>query len=565
MTRLFWTKRSAEQRKLCPGPPLPADFDIQDQFHEPETGVVDQNPSLPSSIIVPDCNIHYVPPELLAAIMLLTQSDISPWTLEGRRWIYVTHVSRYWRQVSLNLPHLWTSVDTSWAAIATSFIRRSGTAPLSLKINLQAKSSWLECQAINFALTHFTRTKELHLSFDGVHELAKISSSLYRPGFTSVLQSLVSLETTNVHLPYPPGLLGNLKTLKVHWVGVRHHISGDFLSILSTLEYCTELESFELRNKSGSLPTDDVVPPSRIVCLPRLRHISLASHYSSTAIHLLNHLTLPELVSVVTSGYAEAHTNHPSVLPTLLMSLDSCLVSMYDSDVHAWFSSKANPERTMEVRLRLPQNPWGSMMADSFNIFQPVFRAAFSQLHSLFLIIGFSSLTSLSIPHPFPTTKWVEFLQRLPNLRELTFSDLGYNGDCDQSAATLLDALSPEENPITQVTMCCPLLQDITLMKISLKPDPKEKKYAMPPSPHRPRNPVFTCVQDSLWKFVRCRNREHSRLSKLDISECRDFSNLLVEELAPFVDEVLWKKRLLNPELRKVYDINKVKNGWMSE
>ncbi len=44
-----------------------------------------------------------------------------------------------------------------------------------------------------------------------------------------------------------------------------------------------------------------------------------------------------------------------------------------------------------------------------------------------------------------------------------------------------------------------------------------------------------------LWAFVIGRSRQHMRLAKLDVSECQQVGDPLLQSLAPYVDEILPK------------------------
>ncbi|TDL16786.1 hypothetical protein BD410DRAFT_794992 [Rickenella mellea] len=509
---------------IRPGPPLPSQFEFIDDWDQ-----AFENPG-GSQLLPRDTGIFGLPPELLGVIFLFAQSDTSAWTSDGRGWIIITHVSRYWRQVALNLPQLWASIDTSWRIVAPVYFRRSGSAPLNMKINLRRRLSWRECHVINIALTQLSRTRQLHLNVEGLNELVKISSSQGRPDCTLSLHSLIiqssiplalppnifaqtfacleSLETSNVFMPFPPGLLCNIKILKVYWVGHWRDGLTNWLSFVSTMENCTNLEQLDFHNKFVPFKVD-ITPLTKTIFLPRLRHLTLTDRSSVTALHLINQLTLPVLTSLFMSGSAEVSSNYPPIPYVFASAFDSCLVSMNEKCVHTQLSSKVDHELTMGVELGLRPDRQRHL-EDCFLVFRSVIRAVLPRLNSLFITLDFR----LTFIQPMTRMDWVVFFATVPNLLELTFTD--HN---DRSAGTLLEALSLK-HPWTR--MYCPKLQAVTFKNISFEPPLYDRS-----------------------SFIRSicpppKAEERLKLAKLDISECDGIGYVPPEKLIPFVGDVLW-------------------------
>ncbi|TDL16758.1 hypothetical protein BD410DRAFT_794960, partial [Rickenella mellea] len=213
--------------------------------------------------------IDSIPSEILEMIFLFTQTDMYSWEYEYRKWIYCAHVSRRWRRVSLSFKHLWTSVHTIWCHIAHTFIRRSGNAPLTLRIALRSDTSGLERQTVDLALMHIYRTRELHLHVEGVEELSQISSSFLQIGLQTPLEildvrsgllplefppdifnqargSLLSLTVMNVCFPYPPAFLRSITRLHIIWY--QRPGSLNLISFLDMLNCCTNLVKLEFCN-----------------------------------------------------------------------------------------------------------------------------------------------------------------------------------------------------------------------------------------------------------------------------------------------------------------------------
>ncbi|TDL16759.1 hypothetical protein BD410DRAFT_611652 [Rickenella mellea] len=367
----------------------PDDPDL-DEFLESDKHFIYQDACRPPNTHF-ESPIDLLPSEILEMIFVFTQADIAPWPKGYRKWIYCTHVSRRWRRVSLGFNHLWSSVDTSWCRIASTFIRRSGNAPLRLWINLKADTPSLERQTIDWALTQISRIRELYLQVEGVKELTKISSSLLQNGLQSSIDildihsstsldfpndifkqdrgTLRSLTITNVQFPYPPALLHSITRLRITWTQHRGR-PLDFIDLRNTLDLCANLVELEFRNMSiwNTFGMDTDVPFRRTTCLPRLHRLSFYSPSSSEVIQLLNHLKLPTLNSMKIYGFAGPYS---SILPVFTSQYDSCRVAMSPLRLHVVFSHLANPDLSMDVHLRLRRCELSEMLSNIFSFSTP--------------------------------------------------------------------------------------------------------------------------------------------------------------------------------------------------
>ncbi|TDL14541.1 hypothetical protein BD410DRAFT_845935 [Rickenella mellea] len=407
------------------------------------------------------------------------------------------------------------------------------------------------------AFKQMHRTRELYLRVDGTTEFGNIAFPLRQSGPNTVLEilevhsdheplelpddifsenygKLRSLKLINAFPPYPPGLLCNIRHLTVLWSKRRD--PPTVLSLLHMLESCINIEEFDFRDRTGWDRTD-IVTSSISVCLPKLRRLSL-ENISSTPIRLLNHLTLPALVSSYIMGTSEHGLNMPSAFMSFY---DSCRVDIADQSFRADFTSTTNPTLSADVHLAAP------LWSNGLEIFRSVFQADFPLLRSL--DVGFSSRMVLNHPHPYPTTIWKECLENLPNLQELTFRNIFGYGACDQSAINLLLSLSSGPTP----TACyCPHLRNLTFVNVSVRHPPEKIVYALTEdvtvwlSPSRAEEPT---IRNALLSYVIGRSRDHAKLAKLDISECRDIDEPLLESLEPLVDEILPKSLFLRDEM----------------
>ena len=102
-----------------------------------ELSVSPASPTIPTAA----AQIDKLPPETLAAIFvhLSKQQPDSP----GRSSSYfvedllsITHVCRFWRQVAINAPELWTEITMKNPEAVEAFLERSGAVPLNVDLHL---------------------------------------------------------------------------------------------------------------------------------------------------------------------------------------------------------------------------------------------------------------------------------------------------------------------------------------------------------------------------------------------------------------------------------------------
>ncbi|TFK65535.1 hypothetical protein BDN72DRAFT_962450 [Pluteus cervinus] len=117
--------------------------------------------------------------------------------LVGKRWaLNLTWVSHHWRELVLRSPSMWTVV-TNWNLSRTDeLIRRSGSAPLSIRLsNISQKLAEAFERQLESLFAQMPRIQTLHCCQEGwgVHELTlpKLSHAL--------LLSSIKLERVNIH------------------------------------------------------------------------------------------------------------------------------------------------------------------------------------------------------------------------------------------------------------------------------------------------------------------------------------------------------------------------------
>lgn len=121
--------------------------------------------------------INSLPPEVLSTIFKQVQdarrlSESSFWdplpSLHPERWFSMTHVCRYWRDVALGDPLLWTQIEfvpckglsNKWD-LPFDFLKRSAAAPLDVQVfcenGIHCHSAWKELER------QCGRIRELHI------------------------------------------------------------------------------------------------------------------------------------------------------------------------------------------------------------------------------------------------------------------------------------------------------------------------------------------------------------------------------------------------------------------
>ncbi|TDL13987.1 hypothetical protein BD410DRAFT_797407, partial [Rickenella mellea] len=254
-----------------------------------------------------------LPPEIVGAIMTTLVQDLFFSDIHKTEclWIKVGHICRYWRQIALECPNVWSYIDTRRTALVKELVRRSNSAPLIVYVWLQAHRTVPDVLAINQALGEMHRIRELsiigdmmdfhfpciRLPFKAPRLKTLMLTSLERSNApmklldtsTSCLRNVFLYHTT---IPPEPTLLRGLQDLTIYALNSPpSHMS----KLLSILELCPELVEF---NYSGLFDGfRHSAAEMRVVTLPRLRNICMAVD-SNAAMFLLNCLIVQSDVAL---------------------------------------------------------------------------------------------------------------------------------------------------------------------------------------------------------------------------------------------------------------------------
>ncbi|KAG2013015.1 hypothetical protein CC2G_009957 [Coprinopsis cinerea AmutBmut pab1-1] len=288
--------------------------------------------------------ISRLPPEVLTRIFefykrICDHSSKLDYMMQGRcyltpyQWTGVTHVSRYWRQVALGCPQLWSNIRTisfNWARISWE---RSKQAPISLNATLTYLTNPKLEGLVTDILTQPRRLKSLHLSgelsnanekrFREIADPAPLLQSLtmirtYRssgyPPSDSILPKtflngeapkLRNLELNGYQLSWDSPLLRSLTSLKLTCIPLpRYHLQPSPEIFFSALEAMECLRTLDLDTPLPASP----LAKHRTVTLRHIENFRLKGSVSDCA-NVMMHLALPPsaaLEFVVTKKTDEA-------------------------------------------------------------------------------------------------------------------------------------------------------------------------------------------------------------------------------------------------------------------
>ena len=272
--------------------------------------------------------ISYLPPEVFAVIfsfLCLPGNDIPGGKPDPR--LFVSHVCRQWREISLNQPLLWSRIDfTSLSSAGVDeILDRAKSAPLYLKINVSSHR-WKKFRTFRKELQ--TRIPDIcHLRISARSDLLQYTveglispapslnhlslSSCWGHGgsimrrdngqssipdtlFDSSTPRLSFLELCNCNISWRSPLFKGLKNLKIFTPN--EDATPELAVWLSALDEMPQLTTLTLHLASP------IAPPfpfdvGRTVMLPSLTRLALLASPENCALALA-HLDLPALASL---------------------------------------------------------------------------------------------------------------------------------------------------------------------------------------------------------------------------------------------------------------------------
>ncbi|CCL98407.1 uncharacterized protein FIBRA_00404 [Fibroporia radiculosa] len=272
--------------------------------------------------------VAVLPPEILAKVFIHHASDRSfstPNCPASRHWITPTHVCKYWREVALSCPALWSSLVVSWRQEwMDEVLRRSRQAPLAITVNLNNGRFLMKHRVLASILKEKHRFRSVCVTADqatldmfvkemdgpapllqslslsriyGIGMLSAPSTSLppvlLREGQAPRLQRLeISKYLFQLH---------DINAPSIRHLKITHSMEMQRPSlsvVVGCLERLPLLESLTLDYVIDPLPElDGLQLPTMSIRLPHLLSITISASVLDSA-NFLNHLSLPSLSSL---------------------------------------------------------------------------------------------------------------------------------------------------------------------------------------------------------------------------------------------------------------------------
>ena len=299
-------------------------------------------PPAPPSAPQPPAAIARLPVEILALVFEAVWHATAPHPrLDIEYWpwycpvhpalVAISHVSRVWRQIALNLPILWSRVDDRMGDRMLAFLDRSREAPLFLSICLSIFHSGIPRPAIHDLLRKAAhRLRRLDVRLEAVDifshprldfvapelEVLTIQCEIYS-GVTVVnhplllcnqTASLRALALLHVRHWLPGNSFPNLIHLNISYIFMEELPICTLAHLLSN---CPHLETLHLGQIwSYSLLSLDLTLPPAPVHLPRLRSLVTSCATLQTVAALLSTIVLTAPIRIrVHEAHVQSHTN----------------------------------------------------------------------------------------------------------------------------------------------------------------------------------------------------------------------------------------------------------------
>ncbi|TDL20609.1 hypothetical protein BD410DRAFT_871861 [Rickenella mellea] len=416
----------------------------------------------------------------------------------------VLHVCRYLRGISVDCSAIWSYVDTSWPHLVGELLRRSGSTPLTVIVQLNEgedpKSPYN--QAIRLVLEEMHRIKSLQFHGTALHSdllrlvlpvqapclenLVMTSRSLSElpetffghPASNSKRMNIKRLFVFNMQVPTQPHVLQNLQYLKINRSRISHPIPNmsSVSQIVGVLGHCQNLIDFEYNDYDDlHMPVADLDTRLAPVALPHLRRIHMTLNANSS-VCILGHLIVKTGISIHISGNYVLNSDAP-IQPTYLLGCKSIKAEV-------WGSFFIEPECDMHLDFQRQSYSWEYI----FQALPQLFGSVLSQL----LKFELDECGDLYLYRASFSEAWKPLLSSFKSLESLSL-----NLSLSDVAAGFMDALCETNSG----QLVCPNLRELTL-DIRWPSDPPES------------------VWEKMFLCLRRRNELHSRLATLDISEC---------------------------------------------
>ena len=245
--------------------------------------------------------IHRIPPEVLSLIPDYYDSDEGD---SDQYSVTLTHVCRSWRDVFISRSSLWTRLNFFDVDKTRTYIQRSQTFPLDMRLKEGKEGIGHLIDAFSLAIPHIRRAKFLAIDAEAFSESnilrhfrcnmpllerldienADAEAFIDTTVFSGDLSSLRELRLYCVATCLPPKNLTNLRDVSLMYC----RPGFDVTQLLDFFESAPLLRAVKLR---GLAQGPSGAPPDRTVSLPHLNTLDIDVNMQHTI--LLNHLCIP--------------------------------------------------------------------------------------------------------------------------------------------------------------------------------------------------------------------------------------------------------------------------------
>ncbi|TCD65759.1 hypothetical protein EIP91_002243 [Steccherinum ochraceum] len=516
--------------------------------------------------------IARLPPEILAQVFL---HCIVPVAIGGyacppsHKWLKVSHVCHFWREVALGTPGLWTHIHVRGLATtlecANAFLDRSRQSMLTLRVDFVA---WKLSPVIHALIRSMVRADNLHLYLP-ITTMKEIGRLL--PHFAPHLRSLYlgidcdlyrgdeSYDTSQFLRACSAPALQELKISNVHFEGLKgtlpftlKHLSiynpgrgpSESLSVLlGILQGLCSLESLAISSDMYSaLPSI----PSSSIHMPHLKFLRVDTS-TEECVHLLALLVIPASTIVSVSSRTRVQDDDGILLASVLVDkLMACVQHICRENMTA----KLVLSRT---HLRVFQTDRSDHEARSVESWQsPQFDVAFIGPNGNIPCSWFADVCTLASPldvgilfisdgrlldcsptlSPEHNSAWHEVLRSMPNLFFLGINNRVMSGRIKDDHAVLelirpYRSSSPDDIGATSTSefrIPVPKLEHLLLQDVTFK------------AAKSSRGPRFV---DELMDVFQQRKEAGCELKQIIIRKCVNVEKRNVKKLRKVV-AVAW-------------------------
>ncbi|TDL22618.1 hypothetical protein BD410DRAFT_898193 [Rickenella mellea] len=322
-------------------------------------------------------SVNVLPHEIMAIIFLGVH------TRKSLRWLAVTQVCRSWRQIALDCPGLWASVDplSSHQEMLHTFLERAKTAPLTVDVCMTKANNHEAITA--FLRANLSRIRTLSLKDEvpyaprTVLDLVSVFSTpaplleelvlLFRwkgvrstPDFTlgRNCPNLKTLVAVCQPLKWLPESIRGLRELRIERLDEMNEPRvSEFISIL---EACPELEILCMTHAGPILDAQEVDVSKRLVNLRFLHKFHLTA-FNESCVALLSRITIPDVARWVINCEGDPSDAFLDVIPRShpITAVNGITLKISSDDTNLSFTSFARlvGEKTKTVHTKMTLYP----------------------------------------------------------------------------------------------------------------------------------------------------------------------------------------------------------------